>query len=295
MHVLITGATGFIGTQLCQPLLAKGWQITALARTPTKVPAPITAVKSLGEIDDQQHFDAVINLAGEPIADRPWSAKRKQALLASRVDLTAELVDFLASRQRAPEVMVSASAIGFYGDQGATELDENAPPVTDFAHQLCQQWEQAAIKAEALGIRVCRLRIGLVVGPNGGFLQRMLLPFKLGLGGPIGNGEQWMSWVHRDDLIAAILFLLEHPSASGVFNGTAPNPVDNTAFTQTLARCLHRPAFFRVPAGLLKLVMGEMSQLLTGGQRVLPVRLQEAGFRFRYPELETALEDVVGS
>lgn len=295
MNILITGGTGLIGSALCRQLLAGGHQLTVLSRRPQQVPSlcgtGVDAVETLAELPAEGGFDAVINLAGEGIADRRWSARRKRQLLASRVDLSARLVDYLAACRQPPAVLISGSAVGYYGDQGEHVLDEEADAVNDFAHQLCRDWERQAMRAESLGVRVCVMRIGLVVAPEGGFLGRMLLPFRLGLGGPIGSGEQWMSWIHRDDLLAIIHYLLEHQVLTGVFNATAPNPVNNAEFSRLLAQTLGRPASLRVPAWALRAGLGEMSSLLLGGQRVLPRRLRLAGFDFRYPYLQEALAD----
>jgi uncharacterized protein (TIGR01777 family) len=234
-------------------------------------------------------MDAVVNLAGLPIADRRWSEKRKRALYASRVDLTKQLVDALAEQEKPPKVLVSASAVGFYGDGGDSLLDEQSRPHPDFSHDLCAAWEAAALRAEKLGMRVCIIRIGLVMGPGGGMLRRMLPAFKLGLGGRMGSGQQWMSWVSLQDLVQMIVYLMDHATLQGIFNGTAPNPVRNSEFTSELASVLGRPAKIPVPAPALKLALGEMSQLMLEGQRVIPARLQQAGFTFSHPTLREAL------
>ncbi len=296
-HILITGGTGFIGRALCKDLLDKKHDITVLSRTPDKVSSvcgqQAKAIGSLDDIPKGTPVDAIINLAGAPIADARWTLKRKIRLLSSRITTTRQILDLIDRLEMKPEVLVSASAVGYYGDQGDTMLDEESGYKDDFAHQLCAEWERTARQAEAYSVRVCLLRIGLVIGPDGGFLKKMILPFKLGLGGRLGNGKQWMSWVHRDDLINMLLMLLERPALSGTFNGTAPNPVTNREFTQTLAKCLHRPAFLPVPAPLLKLALGEMSILLLGGQRVIPKRFQAERFDFRFETLDHALDDVL--
>jgi hypothetical protein len=254
---------------------------------------PVTAVASLAQASATS-FDAVINLAGEPIADRRWTDRRKQALYASRVDLTEGLIDSLAQQANPPKVLISASAVGYYGDRGSQLLNEDATPHPEFSHELCAAWEAAALRAESLGIRVCIVRIGLVLGPDGGLLKRMGLPFKLGVGGRLGSGEQWMSWIHLDDLVRAIVYLIDHDTLRGAFNATAPEPVTNREFTLQLARQVRRPAVIPVPAAVLKLGLGEMSQLLLTGQRVIPERLQQAGFNFLHPSLAPALEDILG-
>ncbi len=298
MRILLTGATGFVGAALCPRLLAAGHELTVVSRNPEKVAsrcgAAVTAVQDFAELPTYPGFDGVINLAGAPIADRRWSRRRKRVLRDSRIALTRSLVDYLRSCDASPQWLVSASAVGYYGDRGDDPLDEDAEAVDDFAHRLCRDWETEARRATELGTRVCILRLGLILGRGGGLLQRMAPPFKLGLGGPLGSGEQWMSWVHRADVVAMIEYLIEHEVLTGVFNATAPNPVTNREFSRQLARQFRRPMLFRVPASLLRLALGEMSLLLLGGQRVLPVRIQKAGFNFRYETLEQALSEACG-
>lgn len=263
--------------------------------TRTLFDRPVAAIADLSLLTPDDHFHAVVNLAGEPMMDARWTPRRKQVLLDSRVGVTRQLVDFMTKAAQKPTVFVSGSAAGWYGDQGNTILDEtSANDTDDFGHELCQRWEHAALEAEKLGVRVCLLRTGLVVGKDGGFLARMLPLFRLGLGGSIGSGCQWMSWIHRDDHIAIMGKLLSDPSLRGVFNVTAPNPVTNAEFTATLAAVLHRPALLPVPAWLLKLAMGEMATLLLGGQRVMPERIVKADYSFRFATLEKALAEVVG-
>ena len=299
MRILITGGTGFIGRALCAALRQQGHHITVLSRRPASVKAlcgeDVAAFRQLSEWSAEIAFDAVINLAGEPIMARRWSPARKQVLRESRVTVTRQLVERMAAARQKPAVFISGSAIGIYGDQGDTALNESSAGHGGFAYQLCVDWEQAALEAEALGIRVCLLRTGLVAGRNGGFLQPMLLPFKLGLGGRIGDGQQWMSWIHLADQIAMIQFLLDTPAASGPFNATAPNPVTNAVFTRTLAQQLHRPALIPVPAALLKLAAGEMAELLLGSQRVLPQKALDSGFTFSFETLEPALRDLLST
>jgi uncharacterized protein (TIGR01777 family) len=299
MHILITGGTGFIGRALCRSLLAGGHRLTVLSRQPPeRVRAScgdgVAVLASLRELTPQAQFDAVVNLAGESIAAQRWTEARKKILWDSRVTLTAELVDRIAADEAKPAVLVSGSAVGYYGNRDDTPLNEDATPADDFSHRLCAAWEQAALRAAECGVRVCLLRTGLVIGRDGGFLQRLLPPFRLGLGGPIGNGRQWMSWIHRDDHLALTQYLLEHTELSGAFNATAPNPVTNAEFSRGLGRLLHRPALLPLPAPLLRLAFGEMAELLLGGQRVLPQRLLQAGFQFRYPALEQALAEALG-
>ncbi|ROL79946.1 TIGR01777 family protein [Pseudomonas protegens] len=296
MHILLTGGTGLIGRALCRHWQAQGHQLSVWTRQPEKVAAlcgpQVRAIKTLQELD-QTPLDAVINLAGAPIADRPWTHKRKALLWSSRITLTETLLAWLETREHKPRVLVSGSAVGWYGDGGERELSEDSPPVNeDFASQLCIAWEETAQRAEALGVRVVLVRTGLVLAAEGGFLSRLLLPFKLGLGGPIGNGRQWMPWIHIDDQIALIDFLVHQDEARGPYNACAPKPVRNRDFAKSLGRVLHRPALIPLPAFVLRLALGELSLLLLGGQRAVPARLLEAGFTFQFTDLSAALDDV---
>ncbi len=297
MNYLISGGTGLIGSKICQKLQAAGHTVIVLSRSRDKVHRrcglSAIAVTSLDEIGHNEQVDVVINLAGAPIADARWTQKRKQELKDSRIKLTEELVEWMARRQQKPASLISGSAIGWYGDQGETALTEQSGFRDEFAHELCDQWEQAALKAQQFCVRVCLVRTGLVLAPRAGFLQRMLLPFKLGMGGPISDGQQYMSWVHLEDISNLFIFLSKQATLEGVFNGTAPTPVTNAEFSRTLAQNLHRPAFMVVPACVLKLAFGEMSQLLLGGQRVLPEKARAAGFEFQYTDLNSALGDVL--
>ena len=297
MHIFITGGTGLIGTHLCKALLAQGHCLTVLSRHPTTVAAKcgpaVQAMKSLDEWTSDRAFDAVINLAGEPIVEAYWSAKRKQVLLDSRVGLTEKLVQRIAAAQQKPTVLLSGSAVGYYGNSGETVQDEAMAPGHDFPSELCASWENAARAAVQSGVRVCLLRTGLVLSKRGGLLGRMLLPFKLALGARLGDGKQWMSWVHLDDYVAMVLRLLNDTSLNGAFNMTAPAPVTNAEFTQTLAQTLHRPALFVAPSFALKLAMGERACLLLEGQRVIPKRLESSGFQFAHPRLDGSLQDLL--
>lgn len=294
-RILITGGTGFIGQVLCQKLIADGHSLTVLSRQPAhNVQAVCGRVEPINDLDQLRGadgFDAVINLAGEGIADKRWSEARKQELMDSRITLTNQLVDVIRSWKTLPAVLVSGSAVGFYGDQGSHRVTEDTPPHDEFTHRMCSDWEQAALRLDPTGVRVCLSRTGIVAGPGGGFLQRMLLPFKLGLGGRLGNGEQYMPWIHRDDVVAALIWMMETDTASGAYNVVSPNPVTNRQFTKCLAGVLGRPAIFPAPAPVLKIVLGEMSRLLLTGQMAIPERLEAEGFRFRFPDLTPALAD----
>ncbi|PYY71352.1 TIGR01777 family protein [Pseudomonas jessenii] len=298
MHILLTGGTGLIGRQLCRHWSGQGYRLTVWSRKPEKVAKICGAqVRGIARLEDlgQEPVDAVINLAGAPIADRPWTHKRKALLWSSRITLTETLLAWLESREQKPRVLISGSAVGWYGDGGERELTEDSGPISeDFASQLCIAWEETAQRAEALGIGVILIRTGLVLSAEGGFLSRLLLPFKLGLGGPIGNGRQWMPWIHIDDQIALIDFLLQRNESSGPYNACAPKPVRNREFAKTLGSVLHRPAFMPMPAFALKVGLGELSLLLLGGQRATPVRLLQAGFTFKFTDLRAALDDLSG-
>jgi hypothetical protein len=297
MDILITGGTGAIGRVLCQNLQAQGHSLTVLSRKPATV-GPLcgetsTALRSLSELPNTAHFDAIINLAGEVVIGPYWTKKRKQQLWDSRVTLTEQLVDFIDRADSKPAVLINASAVGFYGHGADKLIDETSPGAGGFAHQLCDGWEQAARRAESFGVRVCIVRIGLVLMAHSGLLKSMLPSFRLGLGARLGDGQQWMPWIHLQDLIALFEFLLEHPHLSGVFNGVAPNPVTNAEFTRQLAQQLHRPAFLFVPAFALTGLLGEMGRLLIEGQRAVPKRLLDNGFTFHYADLDVALTDIL--
>ncbi|KIU43676.1 MULTISPECIES: TIGR01777 family oxidoreductase [Pseudomonas] len=296
MHILLTGGTGLIGRHLCRFWLDKGYRLTVWSRRPAQVAQVCGAgVRGIARLDElgEEPVDAVVNLAGAPIADRPWTSHRRALLWASRITLTEQLIAWLQGRQQRPAVLISGSAVGWYGDGGERELTELSQPVKeDFASQLCIAWEETALRAEALGMRVVLVRTGLVLAAEGGFLSRLRLPFKLGLGGPIGSGRQWMPWVHLDDQIALIDFLLQREDASGPYNACAPEPVRNREFARRLGRALHRPAFMPLPALVLRAGLGELSVLLLGGQRARPVRLLAAGFTFRYNDVQSALDDL---
>ncbi|WP_085695360.1 MULTISPECIES: TIGR01777 family oxidoreductase [unclassified Pseudomonas] len=296
MHILLTGGTGLIGRELCRHWLQQGHRLTVWSRRPEQVAklcgAQVRGIARLQDVDDGP-LDAIVNLAGAPIADRPWTHRRKALLWSSRITLTESLLAWLETRAQKPSLLISGSAVGWYGDGGERELNETASPVIDdFASQLCVAWEETAQRAEGLGIRVVLVRTGLVLSAEGGFLSRLLLPFRLGLGGPLGNGRQWMPWIHVDDQIALIDFLLHLNGANGPYNACAPKPVRNREFAKTLGQALHRPAFMPMPALALKVGLGELSQLLLGGQKAMPARLLEAGFTFRFTDLRAALDDI---
>ena len=294
MQILITGGTGLIGRNLCKRWVAQGHTVYVWSRSPDKVKSlcgeSVRGIKNLTEIDGIP-FEAVVNLAGAPIADKPWTTARRQLLRSSRIALTAQLISWLAKQEHKPEVLISGSAVGWYGNGGNAPLTEDSPPQSqDFATELCADWESAALAAGALGIRVALIRTGLVLTGQGGFLSRLTPLFKLGLGGKQGTGEQWMPWVHLDDEVGIIDFVLQHPECSGPYNACAPNPVRNQDFAKILGGHLNRPAILPVPGFMLKMILGDMAELLLGGQKLQPKRIIEAGYRFKYESLEGALK-----
>ncbi|MDE2429361.1 MAG: TIGR01777 family oxidoreductase [Burkholderiales bacterium] len=296
MRILMTGGTGLIGRRLCAALSDQGHQLTVLSRRPEKVPALCGAlVRSMSDLDQytcEQEFDVVINLAGEAIVDARWSTQRKATLRQSRITLTEHLIQRIAQAKKKPAILLSGSAIGIYGDRGDELIDETASAGGDFGAQMCVDWEAAALSAARFDIRVCLLRTGLVLDRAGGIFKKMRLPFLLGLGSRIGDGRQWMSWIHVDDYVSIVLHLISNPQASGSINMVAPQAVTNRELTHIFASSLHRPAFLVTPAWLLRLALGEMSELLTGGQHVIPQRLKSLGYVFSYPTLGSALENL---
>lgn len=296
MQILITGGTGFIGRALCTELIHRGHELCVLTRRASVVskslPQGIRLISDFKEIASDEVFEAVINLAGEPIARR-WTDKVKAQLLASRVGVTKRLVATLKRLNTPPRVFISGSAIGYYGPDGDDELTESSPFIQSFSHELCEAWEQAALKAKKKGIRVCCLRTGVVLGPRGGVLEKLRLAYLMGMGGLIGSGKQWLSWIHLDDLIAIILFCLENEKIEGPVNATAPFPVQQSFFAKTYGGVLRRPAFLPMPPLTVRLLFGQMGEeLMLHGQKVIPSKLLANHFQFRYPTLQCALENI---
>jgi len=292
IRILLTGGTGLVGSAL-----VNSWQgrheLTILTRSADtarkKLGHDLTVATRLAQID-MNRIDAVINLAGEPIADRRWSDRQKKRICESRWEITRQLVESIRRAATPPHTLISASAIGVYGRQSNQPIDESYQSYhREFSHDVCARWEELANQARSPDTRVCILRIGIVLAANGGALKKMLPAFRLGLGGPIGSGEQSMSWIHIEDLVRAIDFLLQHPDSSGIFNGTAPMAVSNRQWARLLAARLNRPALLPMPAGLVRLIFGEMGDLLLFGQNVYPQRLLDAGFQFKHRELQAAL------
>ncbi|MBX7165204.1 MAG: TIGR01777 family oxidoreductase [Pirellulales bacterium] len=298
LAAVITGATGFIGRQLAARLrrpvvLSRNAQRAQTELGDVRAVAWDTRVEvPLEALDGAQ---VVFNLAGEPIAEGRWTAEKKARIRESRVEGTQRLVAGLARLESRPLVLVSASAVGWYPDGGDRILAEDEPAADNFLGQICAEWEQAALAAEALGIRVVLIRTGLVLGPGGGALGKMLPLFRAGLGGRLGDGRQWMPWIHLDDLVEMMLFAATHASLRGPINGVAPNPVTNAEFTRTLGRVLHRPALFPAPRFALRLALGEMADALLASQRVVPRAALAAGYAFRYAQLEPALRSILAA
>jgi uncharacterized protein (TIGR01777 family) len=298
VNITITGASGLIGRRLLKNLGASGHALTVVSRhAGTNVP-PGVAVAAWDPLqgpapeDGVRHANAVIHLAGEPVAQR-WNADVKRRIRESRVVGTRNLVEALAKLRNPPQTLICASAVGYYGSRGDEVLREDSAPDNSYLAEVCAAWENEAVAAEEFGMRVVRVRIGVVLDARGGALQRMLTPFRLGLGGRLGDGKQWMSWIHLADLAAMFQFAVENP-VRGALNGVAPIPVTNADFTQVLAKAVHRPAIFPVPAFGLKLLFGEMSEVLLASQRVLPAAPEAAGFQWGFPELGGALQDLLG-
>jgi uncharacterized protein (TIGR01777 family) len=296
VRILITGGSGFIGRGLCSRFLETGDEVTVVSRDPGKVramDARLAAVRDPAEIPAERAPEAIVNLAGENLGSGRWNDKLKREFIASRVRVTRQVVEYIANTDSKPEVLVSGSAVGYYGARGDEELTEAAEPGDEFQSRLCSEWEAEALKAEASGVRVCRLRLGAVLSAHGGPLPSMLLPFRLGLGGHMGSGRQWLAWVHREDVNAVVGRLITDTDLSGAFNATAPQPETNRAFTQKLGAALHRPVLLKVPGWAVHLQTGEMAHLMLTGQRVIPRRLLDAGYEFRYPRVEDAFAEII--
>ena len=295
MRIITAGGSGFLGSALRRALLADGHAVANLTRKATPANPDEIRWTPDGTAGDWARVidgaDAVVNLAGEGIADARWSDARKRALRDSRIAATRSIVAAIERAAHPPRVLVSGSGIGYYGDRGAEIVTEDTPPAEDFLGKLCVEWESEAEQASDV-TRVAIVRTGLVLHPDGGALSRMLLPFKLGAGGPIGPGTQYMPWIHRSDWVALVRWLIEAPQARGAFNGCAPEPVTNAEFAKALGRALGRPAFLPVPGVALKVLLGELAEALLTGQRAIPARALEMGFTFRFRTLDAAFADL---
>jgi|SRR6185295_5202779 len=287
MKVLLTGASGFIGSHLTKRLESAGHRVLPVSRRAGTGYDWSDDSLANGVLD----ADAVIHLAGENLFAKRWSAKQKQLLRTSRTEPTQKLAGLVAKRK--PRCFISASAVGYYGPSVTARFDETSPHGQDFLAGICVDWEAATSAASDAGVRTSVVRTGVVLGRGGGALSKMLPPFRLGLGGPLGSGKQWMSWIHIDDLSSLYLFLMENPQATGPFNATAPQPVTMKTFASSLGRALHRPAVFPVPGLALRLALGEVADILLTGQHVEPRRAREAGFKFQFTDVDSALADIV--
>jgi uncharacterized protein len=294
MHILITGGTGFIGSALVQQLLQQGHSVTVLSRQNRPSHEPCQYITHLDAIEDTAIVDAVINLAGASLAEHRWTSRYKAKLVSSRIDTTGDIVKLCARLKRPPAVLLSASAIGYYGPRDNTRLTETEPAGNTFSAKLCEQWEFEARAAEALHVRVCCLRLGVVLDRSEGAMKKMSQPFRFGLANWIGSGEQWFSWVHRRDVLAAITWLLANETASGVYNVTAPEPVTSKDFCKVMQGHYRTFLTLPMPAAVMRVLLGAMAEeLLISGQRVVPDRLLAAGFSFQFPTLDEALDDIV--
>ncbi len=299
MNILITGGTGFIGSALSRELSNSGHKviITSRRKTPPKlenieivrwdIQTPLSSEIMSG-------IDAVINLAGESLISGRWTKKRKERIMSSRVNTTRLLVESMKNANPKPKVLISVSAVGYYGPHGDEYVTEDFPPASDFLAEVCKAWGKEALKAQELGVRVVITRFGVVLESDGGALPKMAIPFKFFLGGHLGSGQQWFSWVHREDIIGFMKYALENESVSGHFNLTSPQPVTNKEFCSALGKALNRPSWFHVPAFMIKLTLGEVGKVLLTGQRVLPEKALKAGYRFKYTEVNEALRAIFG-
>ncbi len=301
MRIIITGGTGLIGTALSKKLLEDGHEVIILSRNPNRSSVP-TGVRV--EEWDAKTPDgwgslinadtAIVNLAGAGIADKRWSDQRKKILHASRIDAGKAVTAAIEAAEQKPKVLIQSSAVGFYGIHDDEKLTEASSVGNDFLAKLCEEWETSTTSVEAMGIRRVIIRTGVVMSADGGAFPRMAMPFKLFVGGPVGSGEQWLSWIHIDDEVKAIQFLINNETTNGIYNLTAPNPHTNKQFSKTIGKVLGRPSFMPVPAFAMKILFGEMSTVLLDGQRVLPSNLESAGFTFDFPNLEPALQNLLG-
>ena len=297
MRIFITGGTGLIGSELVGVLHSRGHRITVLTRDVKKAEKRLGSLvefcSDLDTFESLDEYEAVINLAGESIAGGRWTKRRKSLMENSRWTITRKLTELIKKSKTPPHTFISGSAIGYYGSQGDKLITENSKPNDEFTYRLCSRWEAFANEASSTKTRVCLLRTGIVLSARGGMLPLMAIPFRLGLGSVPGDGQQFTSWIHINDMVNAIIFLLENKTEKGAYNLVSPEPVTNKTFSKILAKTLHRPCRFRIPAGLITFILGEMSTLILDSQRAVPQRLIEAGYKFEYPDLREAMNDIL--
>ena len=296
MKVLITGGSGFIGSRLCAYFLSLGYDVSILTRKIRPKKNIDFAVRQITDLNPNEDiFDVIINLAGKPLNENRWNDSIKKSIYDSRIQTTLKVIEYIKNAHSKPKLLISGSAIGFYGNGGNHIFTEDSQPADQgFPHKLCRDWEQTAQLASEYGVRVCLLRTGIVLGKEGGALKEMIIPFKFGLGAQLGDGNQWMSWIHMEDIIGIIEFLIYTPTLSGPINLTAPEPVPNTEFCAKLAAVLHRPCFLKLPDFFVESLFGEMGKvLLLQGQRGVPDKLLKAGYVFKFPMILEALQDVI--
>jgi len=292
MNILITGGTGFIGSALTKFFIQKGYLTTILSRNCPAL-SSVRIIKSIEQINVDEKIDIIINLAGAPI-NKKWTNSYKEVLIDSRLEITKNLILLIKSLKTKPNLLISASAIGYYGNQSNNYIDENSLYINDFTHKLCNLWELEAKKAEKLGVRTCITRLGVVLGKNGGALEEMLPIFRLGLGAKIGSGKQFFSWVHIDDIIGAFNFLIKDKTQKGIYNLTSPNPVTNYRFTKELGKMINRPTALTIPKFVIKMIFGEMGdKLLLNGSAVYPKKLLDSGYEFQFKTIEASLENIL--
>ncbi len=301
--VIISGATGFIGKALCAELIEKGYEVVGLSRNPDKVkelmPDPVSVVKwdaksSQGWMDYADGAYAIVNLAGESIGSGRWTNKRKERILKSRLDSGGAVVEAVEKAKNKPAVIIQASGIGYYGDSGDKILDETSSPGSGFLVEVAKQWERTTKRVESMGVRHIIIRTGVVLGKEEGFLSRIILPYRFFMGGHMGSGKQWIPWIHIEDEVKAICFLMEKKDTHGVFNLTSPYPLTSRDFSKVLGKVMKKPAWLPVPGFILRLFLGEMAgELILSGQRAMPNRLMESGYKFLYPDAESALYQIL--
>jgi uncharacterized protein (TIGR01777 family) len=292
MNILITGGTGFIGSALTKFFIQKGYLTTILSRNCPAL-SSVRIIKSIEQINVDEKIDIIINLAGAPI-NKKWTNSYKEVLIDSRLEITKNLILLIKSLKTKPNLLISASAIGYYGNQSNNYIDENSLYINDFTHKLCNLWELEAKKAEKLGVRTCITRLGVVLGKNGGALEEMLPIFRLGLGAKIGSGKQFFSWVHIDDIIGAFNFLIKDKTQKGIYNLTSPNPVTNYRFTKELGKMINRPTALTIPKFVIKMIFGERGdKLLLNGSAVYPKKLLDSGYEFQFKTIEASLENIL--